>query len=268
MKTTFKLASGVAAAMLSLSAYAGSIDLFTTGQGPYTDNTPTAGDTGEVITSGVGGSVNGADILGGNRDMFVSLIGNGGSSTRDVTMAVNAGVLDFSVDTLAQGRGQIQWDGALNTDETIDYTGLGGADLTDGGTLNSFALDIVFSDGGFNFEVTAYTDATNWTRISFVSNQHLSPTTTFIPFSAFQTAALCGSVNPAPGVLSITCGTDGVADLSNLGALVVDLDRFGGSTSIDLTLDNVRTVPEPGVLALVGIGLLAAGFAGRRRKQA
>lgn len=268
MKNTFKLASGVAVAVLSLSAQAATVDLFTTGQGPYVDNTPAAGDTAPVITSGVGGSVNGADILGGNRDMFVSLIGNGGNTNREVSMGVNAGVLDFSVDTLAQGRGQIQWDGAANTDETIDFTGLAGADLTDGGALNAFALDIVFSDGGFNFEVTAYTDADSWTRISFVSNAHPVPTTTFIPFAAFQTLALCGSVNPAPGVLSITCGTDGTANLANLGALVVDLDRFGGSTSIDLTLDNVRTVPEPGVLALVGAGLLAAGFAGRRRKQA
>jgi hypothetical protein len=78
--------------------------------------------------------------------------------------------------------------------------------------------------------------------------------------------ALCGVPNPAPGVLLITCGTT-VANLASLGALVVDLDRFGGSTSIDLTLDNVRTVPEPGVLALMGMGLMAAGFASRRRKS-
>lgn len=267
MQNTFKFASGVAAAVLSLSAQAGVVDLFTTNQGLFVDNTPTAGDTATVITSGVGGSVNGAGILGGNRDLFVSLIGNGGNSNRTASIGVNAGVLDFSVDTLAQGRGQIQWDGAANTSESIDFTGLGGADLTDGGTLNAFELDVVFSDGGFNFEVTAYTDANNWTRISFISNAHPVPATTTIPFSAFQTLALCGSVNPAPGVLSITCGT-GTANLANLGALVVDLDRFGGSTSIDLTLDNVRTVPEPGVLALVGVGLLAAGFVGRRRKQA
>lgn len=268
MNKQLKLTAGAAALAISFGAQAGTVDLFTTDQGPYVDNTPTAGDTGLVITSGVGGSVTtaGLDILGTNRDMFVSLIGNGGVGTRDVTMAVGGGVLDFSVDTLAQGRGQIQWDGVTDQTAAIDYTGLGGADLTEGGTLNAFALDILFSDGGFNFEVTAYSSATSWTSISFVSTAHAVPTTTTIPFAAFMNPALCGVPNPAPGVLLVSCGAT-LADLSNLGALVVDLDRFGGTTSIDLTLDNVRTVPEPGVLALMGMGLLAAGFAGRRRKS-
>lgn len=268
MTAVFKITSCVAAVLLSIGAHADPVDLFGTPQGPFNDLTANAADTGSIITSGVGGSVNGplTDILGGNRDLFVSLIDNGGVATRDVQIGVAGGVLDFSVDTLARGRGQIQWDGAANTTESIDFTGLGGIDLTNGGTLGAFELGILFSDGGFNFEVTAYTDATNFTSISFVSTAHPVPATTFIPFAAFMNPFLCGSVNPAPGVLSITCGT-GTADLTNLGALVVDLDRTGGTTSIDLTLDQVRAVPEPGALALIGAGLLAVGIVGRRRKQ-
>lgn len=267
MNKQWKLTVGAAALAMSFGAQAAPVDLFTTNQGPFSDNTPTAGDTGLVIASGMGGSVTGGlDILGTNRDIFVSLIGNGGVGTRAATMSVGGGVLDFSVDTLSQGRGQIQWDGATDQTTAIDYTGLGAVDLTAGGTLNTFALDILFSDGGFNFEVTAYSSATSWTRISFLSTAHPVAATTAIPFAAFMNPFLCGVPNPAPGVLLITCGAT-VANLSSLGALVVDLDRFGGTTSIDLTLDNVRTVPEPGVLALMGMGLMAAGFAGRRRKS-
>lgn len=274
-----KLAVAIAAMTMSLAANAGTVDLFTTSQGgdqvttfTYIDATPTAGDTGVTITSGVGGSVTtgGTDILGGNRDMFISLLNNGGISGRKVEMGVNGGVMDFSTSTLTRGRGQIQWDGATNTDATIDYVGLGGYDLTAGGTLTDFALDIIFADAGFNFDITAYTDATHWTRVSLVSNEHLSPVTTLIPFSAFTSPFLCGAVNPVPGVLSITCAAGNLtADLSNLGALVADIDRLGGSMAIDLTLDAARTVPEPGVLGLLGIGLLGfAAVARRQKKQA
>ena len=119
---------------------------------------------------------------------------------------VGSGVLDFSVSTLSQGRGQIQWDGATDQTTAIDFTGLSGADMTNGGTLNAFALDIVFSDGGFNFEVTAYSSATSWTSISFVSAAHPVPSTTTISFAAFMNPLLCGVPNPAPGVLLISCG--------------------------------------------------------------
>lgn len=271
MKVT-KMQQAVGAAVLALGMSAGAnaqtvIDLFNGTQGPFVDNTPTAGDTGAVITSGVGGTFNGplAEILGGNRDMFVSLLNNGGVNTREVTMGVNGGVLDFSVDSLARGRGQIQWDGAANTDETIDFTGLGGVNLGTGNML----LDIVFSDGGFAFAVSIYSSATQWTKINFISNAHPVPTTTSIPLAAFNNNGLCGAVNPAPGVTSIECGVGGAADTANVGAIVADIDQFGGTTSIDLTLDNVTVVPEPGILALMGLGLFGmVGFARRRKNVA
>jgi len=268
MKLQSKLAAGLAAMALSLGAQAAPIDLFSLDQGPHSDATPTPADTGTIITAGVGDSVGVGDatILGGNRDLFASLLTNGGVATREVQIGVSGGVLDFSVDTLATGRGQIQWDGPEGT-EAIDHTGLGNHDLTAGGTLSNFKVDIIFSDGGFNFEITAYTDALNYTNISFVSTAHPVPASTLIPFAAFETPALCGVPNPAPGVLLITCVGAG-ADMSDLGALVVDLDRFGGTTSIDLTLDGITTVPEPGTLLLIGAALLGLGGMGRRGKNA
>ncbi len=267
MFNKMKVISGASLLALSFGANAAPVDLFSTDQGAYIDSSKDGTDTGAIINSGTGGSVGAADptILGGNRDLYVSkLTDNAGDlASRNATVAVGGGVFDFSTSTGTSGRAQIQWDGAEAT-AAIDYTGLGGLDLTFGGTQNAFAIGVVFSDAGFNFKITAYTDAANYTEVTIAANEHLVPTTTTIPFSAFLLAS--GSYLGGTVVVQQT-GTG--SDLTNLGALVVDIDQLGQKTSLDLTLDQVTTVPEPSVLGLMGIGLLAAGYSrGKKAKLA
>jgi hypothetical protein len=78
----------------------------------------------------------------------------------------------------------------------LNAVGLGGFDLTLGGTVDKFALGIIFSDAGFGFEVTAYTDAANWTKISLIATSIMllrsprtsrSPRSRMISFAAFPT---------------------------------------------------------------------------------
>lgn len=269
MKAKFKIAALVAALAMGVSAgaQAGVIDLFSTNQGPYTDTTVSAGDTGTIITSGVGGSVGLADptILGGNRDLFVSLLSSAAPGALNASASVAGGLFNFSTDSLATGRAQIQWDGAANQTNTIDFTGLAGLDLTAGGTLSQFALDIIFSDAGFIFEITAYTDATNFTTVAISANEHVVPSTTTIPFSVFALAS--GSY--LGGTVVVTQNGAGV-DLTNLGALVVDVDRLGQKTALDLSISAGTTIPEPSILALLGISLAGMGFSrkyGRRQRS-
>ena len=198
---------------------------------------------------------------------------NGGSNTRTANIGVAGGVLDFSVDTLARGTGTVQWDGV---DGSIALNPIGlqtagvGVDLTAGGTLGGFGVTTLFSDAGYEFLVNAFTDATHWTSISFSAHAVPAgpPVTSFIPFAGFTNPFLCGAVNPAPNVNSITCAPgNNVVDFTNLGALELIIDPNGGSIAVDLTLDQVTTVPEPSVLGLLGAGLLAGGIATRRARR-
>ncbi|MCB1872554.1 MAG: PEP-CTERM sorting domain-containing protein, partial [Gammaproteobacteria bacterium] len=56
--------------------------------------------------------------------------------------------------------------------------------------------------------------------------------------------------------------------LSSVGALQTILNVSGGTLAVDLSIRNITTqVPEPATIALLGAGLVGAGFAGRRRKS-
>lgn len=275
----FKTLSAVAVAALTMVGGAqamsvSTIDLFNTKQTKLTDTT-----VGGVIASEIG-SIADASILGGFREIMVDQKVNAGSG-EESTIGVSGGLLKFSNEFGASATGIVRWDGAtastggtiplpgpLPTEHTtsggaINVTGLGGLDIGNVFT-DSFELKVTFADGAYFFRIDAYTDATHWSTVKIQANQHALPITSYIPLLAFLDCT--NSVPPGPPLVTVTCGAAGAVDFDNLGALQAVIDVDGTAAALDLALNQVTVVPEPNAIALVGLALLGAGLASRRRK--
>ena len=206
------------------------IDLFTAGQVAADVANGGAGDsqsTATGISSILGGQrdIN-ADVVSGSTDDFGTIgVCNTGDSCS--VLVANGGTLSFNNDTGVFGSGIIQWDGA-DQSITLDHTGLGGFDMTVGGTGSALDFEVKIADQAFVFTIAAYTDATHFMKYTIASTlvSEGFPVTRTIPFFVFENPAFCGhpELTGDPQILAVECGAEGVADFTNLGALQVELN--------------------------------------------
>ena len=257
--------------MLGATAQAQVIDLFDVLQTSVEDTT-SGGAVGDVLTgTGVGSTQNGpiTSIIGGQRDLGANKL-SGGSSDDGTKIGVvtdgSKSYLSFSNDAGVSGEGMVAWDGQDDNDwTTFDPTGLGGIDLTDGGTLTAFVLETISADADWQFTIEIYTNNTKWTKITLPASEVPSgdpPVISVIPFTPFTLPEAVCDADP----MTVDCevGPGGNVDLMNVGAMRVHLNATG-VTDIDLRLDYVSRIPEPASLALISLGLLGVGAFTRKK---
>lgn len=193
----------------------------------------------------------GSGILGGERDMSVTIDASTGGAFSGVEFmagGLNLDRMTLNVDDDIDATAQIVWDGDDNDATSIDFAGLGGVNL--GADANAFELGLHSADHLADVLLTVYTDEDNWSSLLVELPVTATFTTVYGLFGDFEIGAGAG------------------ADFTNVGAIVMDIDPNGGP--IDLTMNFVATrvgvVPEPASAGLVGLGALLIGMRRNRRR--
>ena len=180
-------------------------------------------------------------VLGGERDVWLSRTSsNSGSVSMDVDGSFN-GALAYASSPATSGYALITYDGTDGS-SALNYTGLGGIDLTQSGVNTGVAIGTT-SDIGAAATFTVYSDATHYStyNVPVLADIDFNFTRYFATFSSFTTGA----------------GAAGGADFTNVGAITLKLDGTA-NPGTDIGVDYfVATVPEPsGSMLILSAGLV------------
>jgi hypothetical protein len=154
--------------------------------------------------------------IGGERDLEVSVTA-GAVASGEVT----GGTFNFGLAAGTTGNSLITWDGSdgLPASGDIDFVGLGGIDLTNGGIIDGITVTVDSTDVIGSLELTVYTDAANSSNFSFTLPAGIVTSTKFfIPISSFGTNSGTG------------------ADFSNVGAITMSIT----GTALDAAISLVQ----------------------------
>jgi len=181
-----------------------------------------------------------AGILGGQRDMLIDVQGAPGLTT--AVGSIGAGRLDFG--SSGPVTAYLQYDGVdvdvIGPPAALTDGGALGGNLTGGGTNNQFRLSFNNIDGGVianPLKVSLNLNGPGGTAsFSGTIPESALPTTYSVPFSSFATA--------------------GSFSFASVSSLLVTLNAVPAASNVDFELTRIETVPEPGTLALCGLGMV------------
>jgi hypothetical protein len=184
--------------------------------------------------------------IGGKRDGRVHVTSSPAGNSLDLNIDVGQPTLSHSQGSQVTGASIIEWDGG-NGAGSIDHTGLGGVDLTDGGVSDRLRVMVLQDDLPASLSFTIYDT---------------------LGGSASGVLALPGFIFAGPTPFDLLFSSFvGAVDMTSVGAIKMVIS---GLPNTDLTIDFVETThtPEPSTLLLLGTGILSVAGYGWRRKKA
>lgn len=278
MLSKVKIVGAASLLALSVGAQANVIDLFTDNQLVTTN-----GQAGAAGATDFGQTGPSADIIGGYRSLEITEISDTSGTVFGETSAasqilVTGGTLAFSSDDNVTSVGTVQWDGSDGL-AALNKTGItddgSSANLVDqvgcpSGGCDRFIFDVLTADLEFNFTIGLYTDDTHWTEFDLEATTGTHSSEIF--FSFFENAAGCNTAGSPPlpaGTLAKRCGAGGVVDVESIGAIQLIFNINPLTTSLDFSIGAVTKtgVPEPSMVALLGLGLASSGLVSIRRRR-
>ncbi len=160
------------------------------------------------------------EAIGGERDFFLQLSSATGMLTLD-SNGVTPGVLEFNASAVASGRRMVSWDGIDGNGAVLNATGLGGFDLTDGGTARYLEFLAGADHANGVLQIRVYSDATHWS----LANVNLPDTggaaTSIIPLAFKSFVAQAG----------------GGANFASIGAIEMEVT---GGQAVDGQLELIQ----------------------------
>jgi cysteine-rich repeat protein len=187
-------------------------------------------DTPQFLNqTGVGSNADATDlttgtILGDERDVLITVTTGAGPLNADADLSLMGGFSHMAAG-LVRGTTLITYDGNDSDGDTLDPTGLGGIDLSNGGGDGAFYVVVPFADHGAGIVITVYSGATNCSTLSRTVPAGLAandfPLALVFPFADFVDGGGCTAADFSDAG-AITLLIDGTA----LGAIDASLDVF------------------------------------------
>jgi uncharacterized repeat protein (TIGR01451 family) len=169
-----------------------------------------------------------AEVIGGERDFEVEVTGEPGT-TESVRMFVDGGRLRIDGQVTSIGTYRVTWDGVDGNASTVNPTGLGGVDVTQGNTNEGVLVSYRVDQPDATLNLRAFSGAGNSSTATITGIEPGTEFEQFVPFSATE---------PDANRFQTTTGTG--ANFSSLGA--IQLEVVAGSASMDAFVELVGLI--------------------------